>query len=420
MKISIFGLGYVGAVTGACLAANGHSVTLIELDPKKVEIFLDGRSPISEPGLEGLIKEGLSSENLYATTNVESGLEDSECVLISVGTPSNKISGASDLSALRSVAKDLARYLARSKTRIAIALCSTVPPQTTEGYFRNLLRESGIPDSKYYLSFIPESLREGSAIRDFREPTRYIIGVNDVNDAAEFEKLRPDLRDKTHIVPTSVAEMLKTVENSWHALKIAFANEISRISQSFEIDAREVMRLLTLDTKQNVSAAYLRPGFAFGGSCLPKDLSSLTFLAESNGVKVPVLSSIHQSNSIHVAEAAQAIRRQKPKRIAILGLAFKSNTDDLRESPILSLLQELSSDGLMVKIHDFNVRPSELIGANRVLWDSNHELESIFESNLDTAIQDVDLIVIAQYEKRYQEYLRDFGGTSQILNLAGL
>lgn len=420
MKIAIFGLGYVGAVTGSCLASSGHAVTLIEIDSTKVDTFLSGRSPISEPGLENLIRDGLANSRLNATSDPQLGLLDAECILVSVGTPSNKDTGAPDLTALKSVAHDIARHLAKSEDKVAIALCSTVPPHTTEGLFRNLLREHGISDDKYFLSFIPEFLREGSAIKDFQEPTRYIIGVTNEEDAAIFTQLRPDLVLKTHVVATPVAEMLKTVENSWHALKIVFANEISRISESLGIDAREVMRLLTLDTKQNISAAYLRPGFAFGGSCLPKDLRSLTFLAESKNVQVPVLSNIHASNTIHVSEAAKAIRLQKPKKVALLGLAFKANTDDLRESPILKLIQELSENEILMRVHDFNVAPQLLIGANRTVWQAYPQLSSIFESDFDFVVKDADLIVIAQYEKRYQELLRNLKEPYRVLNLAGL
>jgi len=420
MRVAIFGLGYVGAVTGSCLASYGNSVTLIDINSTKVETFLSGRSPISEPGLEELIRDGLAKKMLNATSDAQLGLVNADCILVSVGTPSNNDTGAPDLSALESVAKDIARYLMTTKTKVAIALCSTVPPNTTEGFFRSLLHQKGVSDEKYFLSFMPEFLREGSAIKDFHELTRFIIGVASQQDANIFTQLRPDLSLNTYVVETRVAEMLKTVENSWHALKIVFANEVSRISESMGIDAREVMRLLSLDKKQNISAAYLRPGFAFGGSCLPKDLRSLTFLAELQNVQTPVLSNIHESNNIHISVAAEAIKLKRPKKVTILGLAFKANTDDLRESPIIKIIDDLSKNNVLMKVHDFNVSPQALIGANRVVWETHPKLPSIFEGNLDIAVKDADLIVVAQYEKRYREKLQALKGRTQVMNLAGL
>jgi GDP-mannose 6-dehydrogenase len=420
MKIAIFGLGYVGAVTGSCLASFGHSVTLIEVDSGKVDIFLSGRSPISEPNLEEIISSGLRTGNLNATTNIEFGLTNVDCILISVGTPSDSISGAPDLKSITSVAKTIAQHLIETQKNVAIALCSTVPPNTTEHLFRRILEEAGVHEDKYSLAFIPEFLREGSAIRDFMEPSRIIVGVRNPSDSIVFMKLRPELAHITQIVPIEIAEMLKTVENSWHALKITFANEVARICEPLKVDSSEVMNLLILDSRQNISPAYLRPGFAFGGSCLPKDLRSLQFIASSNNVSVPVIESIIESNLEHTQQAINLVLSESCQKITVLGLAFKANTDDLRESPAIALIKVLLEGGSHIKSHDFNLNPDKLLGANRIIWDSIPRLNESFFSDLDKALSGADTVIVAQYEQRYKQILASLPNSVRVINLVKL
>lgn len=419
MKIALFGLGYVGAVTGSCLADAGFDVHIIDTEPRKVSALLAGKSPIAEPGLDDLIKKGLDSGLLTASTDAVLALAHADFALVSVGTPTDKLSGAADLTAVKSVAAEVAKYLGTSDSHLAIALCSTVPPGTTEGVFRKILEASNIPDDRYSLSFIPEFLREGSAIRDFREPTRFIIGSRSTAEAQVFGQLRPDMADITHLVATEIAEMVKTVENAWHAVKITFANEIGRICDAYEVDASAVMELVVRDTRQNVSAAYMRPGFAYGGSCLPKDLRSLLHLGAARGVHAPMLGGTSTSNSEHIDSAYREIVAHGSPKVAVLGLAFKGNTDDLRESPSVDLVEKLVGAGIDVSIHDFNVNPESLIGANLQAWTRHSHLAQRLKPSLNDVIESADVLVIAQYDKRYLQVI-DNHPTAAIVNLVRL
>jgi len=420
VKVSIFGLGYVGAVTGACLAESGHEVRIIDSDEMKVSSLLDGVSPIYEPGLQELVLKGIRSGNLSATTSLEKGLTDAEIILVCVGTPSNEQENSPNLEAITRVAHQIAQHLEKRSDRLLIGICSTVPPGTTKTLFGGVFNERGIDKDRYILGFIPEFLREGSAINDYSNPTRFIIGTEKFEDGQFFGKLRPELADRTFVVTTEVAEMLKTVENAWHALKIVFANEVSRISESYEIDSKSVMKLLTLDSRQNIAATYLRPGFAFGGSCLPKDLRSLNYLAISRGLNVPVISNILESNQIQISSAVDRIKNYKPSKIAVLGLAFKANTDDLRDSPSVQLLNGLKNQNLEIIVHDFNVNPIKLMGTNKLIWNNVSKQFNRLEDNLYDAVLNVDLIIITQYNRRYLSVIDDSKFSGKVINLVGL
>ena len=420
MKIAIFGLGYVGAVTGACLAENGFEVCIIERDSQKVALFMSGRSPISEPGLEILIKKGIESKRLRATIDHNDGLGDANIVLVSVGTPTNPETGAADLRAIKTVANEISQNMIATGQTKAIAICSTVPPGTTESIFRSALIEANVPEIQYSLSFIPEFLREGSAISDYQNPTRFIIGVRKAEEAAEFLRLRMELSEITHVVRIEVAEMLKVVENSWHATKITFTNEVARICDGYQIDASQVMDLLIKDTRQNISAAYLHPGFAYGGSCLPKDLRSLNYLASAKQISTPLLSRIEISNDSHIEYAARKVISFRPNRVAILGLAFKAKTDDMRESPSLKLISRLAHNEIEMRIHDFEIRKDNLIGVNGEIWEANPFLETSFDTNPQHVLANADLVVVAQYDKRYEAVLLSIPSDIPILNLVML
>jgi GDP-mannose 6-dehydrogenase len=420
MKIAIFGMGYVGTVTGACLAKNGNFVSIIEENSTKIEFFEKGVSPFFEPGLESLIIGEVESGRLKANSDPAIGLLECQFILVCVGTPTDFETGKSNLSSLKAVAADIANHLSSIDGPVSIAVCSTVPPGTTEGTFRMILDEKGIPQTKYSLGFIPEFLREGSAISDFLNPTRFVIGSRNEDEARAFLDLRPELSTVTHIVNTSTAEMLKTVENAWHATKITFANEVSRVCASYSIDASQLMEILIKDSKQNISPAYLRPGFAFGGSCLPKDLRSLNVLANENDVRVPMLNSIADSNRAHVLAAISQIENLSERAVTILGLAFKGNTDDIRESPALDLISALHAMGYKLKVHDFNINPLKLTGANAHIWMEHPYLEAVFESDLSKAVDGSGLVVISQYEKKYSNLEKLLEPSTKVLNLVRL
>ena len=420
MKIVIVGLGYVGAVTGSTLAQMGHAVTLVDKDVNKVELLNQGKSPIAEPGLPQLINEMRTTGVLEATTDLKSAVQPADLVIISVGTPTDKATGKADLSAVKIVVQQIAQACADRTNRISIAVSSTVPPGTTQNVVRPILNENGLDNSAFNLAFIPEFLREGTAIDDFRYPTRYVIGAKEGEDTATFQAMRPDLTECTYITSTGVAEMLKTVENSWHAAKVTFANEISRTSEILGINAHEVMELLIRDNKQNVSATYMRPGFAYGGSCLPKDLRSLVSLATSNGVQVPMLAAMATSNAAHVASAAERIAEFGLPRIGILGLAFKAHTDDLRESPAVDLIEHLVGKGFEVKIHDFEVNRHQLFGANLQEWNRHAHLADRLVTSPEELISQSDVVVLTQHNRGYREIIESLPAEKKFLDVSGV
>lgn len=420
MKIGVVGLGYVGAVTGSCLAELGHQVTLIEINLEKVETFNSGISPISEPGLSDLILRGLTLGNLKATSDGGMEFLASDLVIVSVGTPTDPATGKPDLSSIVNVAQELGVALKARVDKLKIAIASTVPPGTTDGIIRKYFDQEGISPDKYSLAFVPEFLREGSAISDFLNPTRFLIGSRSEAEATEFIPLRPELSEITYLTKTETSEMLKTVENSWHATKITFANEIGRISKSVGVDENEVMELLIADKKQNISATYMRPGFAFGGSCLPKDLRSLVHLGQSRGVQTPLLSGIARSNFYQIEIAVDQIVSLKKQRIGILGLAFKANTDDLRESPSVALIERLLGKGFKVQVHDFEVDGSKLFGVNLNTWIQHSHLAENIRVDPRNLIQESEVVVLAQHNSRYLEVLKDFPEDKILVDLTGL
>ena len=420
MRIAVIGLGYVGAVTGSCLVDLGHHVTLIEKNAEKVSLFNSGISPISEPGLTDLIAQGLVSGKLKATSESVEELLVCDLVIVSVGTPTDPASGKADLASIKNVANEISIALKARTTKLLIAIASTVPPGTTEGIVRQFLVQEGNSDEKFALAFIPEFLREGSAIKDFLNPTRFIIGSRSETEAKEFIELRPELKEITYLTKTETSEMLKTVENSWHATKITFANEIGRISKSVGVDENEVMELLIADKKQNISATYMRPGFAFGGSCLPKDLRSLVYLGQSNGVQIPLLAGISQSNSLQIEIAVNQIVNIKKQRIGVLGLAFKANTDDLRESPAVVFIERLLGKGFKVNIHDFEVEGSKLFGVNLNTWNQHSHLAENMIANIDELVERSEVLVLAQHNSRYLEVLTKLGKDKILVDLTGL
>jgi GDP-mannose 6-dehydrogenase len=420
MKLVIVGLGYVGAVTGSVLADLGHDVTIVEKNGAKVEKFNKGLSPISEPGLEELIRKGMQRKNLLASQDLSGALQDCDMVIVNVGTPTNKQTGQVDLSALENVIETIGDSLLLTTKSLLLAISSTVPPGTTENVVRMKMAKKGVDESLFKLAFIPEFLREATAISDFIYPTRFIIGSRNVLEGEAFKVLRPELSEISYVVKTETAEMLKTVENSWHATKVTFANEIGRISNSINIDANEVMELLIKDTKQNVSSLYMRPGFAFGGSCLPKDLRSLNQIAQRMGVSVPMLDGVFRSNMNHIETAVEEIQATGRKNIAVLGLAFKAGTDDLRESPIVALVERLVGKGYKVGVHDFDVRKENLYGANLKTWNEFEHLAEILTHDLAELTMRSDVVVLAQHNRNYLSVLKNLSGEKKIIDLTGL
>ncbi len=368
MKVTLFGLGYVGSVTATCLAARGHDVVGVDTDPGKVAVLASGKSPVVEPGLDELVTEVIDNGRLRATTEIAEGLADSDLSLVCVGTPSGP-GGATDLSYVRRVVAEIGAQIAGSTRPHTVVVRSTVPPGTVDDIVVPLLEETcgrKVGDD-LQVAMCPEFLREGSSVTDFFEPPFLVIGGS-AEAAAVLKELFGFLNCPVETVPLRAAESVKYACNAFHAVKVSFANELSRLYRLLDVDARRVMEVFVQDTQLNVSPAYLRPGFAFGGSCLPKDLRSLLYLARMNCVDLPLLESTLVTNDILVRDVAErvlaAVDAGGNRRVALLGLSFKHLTDDLRESPNVALAEMLIGKGVDVRVHDPVVNMARLSGAN--------------------------------------------------------
>jgi GDP-mannose 6-dehydrogenase len=369
MKVAVIGLGYVGAVTAACLAANGHDVWGIDVDAAKVAELGGGRSPVAEPGLDELIAQTVAAGRLHATTSAADALAGAEVSLVCVGTPSTA-RGGTDLSYIRRAVADLVAALREAPPppsgRHSVVIRSTVPPGTVEEAVLPVLTEglagTGITPGA---AMCPEFLREGSGIADFYAAPFLVIGTGDPGVAASVSELFAFTGIEPRVVATRTAEALKYTCNAFHAAKVSFTNEVSRLYRLMGVDTREVMSLFCEDTILNISPAYLRPGFAFGGSCLPKDLRSLLHLARVHGADLPLLAGTLATNEVVISEVVDRVVGCDARTVALLGLSFKMNTDDLRESPNVELAERLIGKGFDVRIYDPIVNPSRLVGANR-------------------------------------------------------
>jgi GDP-mannose 6-dehydrogenase len=366
LTISVFGLGYVGCVSAACFAKEGHQVIGVDVQQSKVDLVNRGQATIVENGIAELVAEGHGAGRLRATTSVEEAVLQTDLSLICVGTPSQP-NGALDLTFVERVCQQIGAAMKKKSTRHTVIVRSTVLPGSTHGVAVPAIEAaSGLKaGADFGYGMNPEFLREGTSIKDFYEPPYTVIGTDDPATVEVVRALYQTVNAPFHPVATRVAEMLKYACNCYHGLKVAFANEIGNVCKALQVDSHEVMRLFCLDTKLNVSAAYLRPGFAFGGSCLPKDLRGLTYKARQLDIPTPVLEATLQSNSLQIERSFNLIARGGRKRIGVLGLAFKAGTDDLRESPMVTLIEKLLGKGYEVAIYDRDVRSARLIGANK-------------------------------------------------------
>ncbi|MGZ8797700.1 MAG: nucleotide sugar dehydrogenase [Thermoanaerobaculia bacterium] len=396
MRISIFGLGYVGCVTAACLAKAGHEVFGVDVNPDKVAMVNSGKTPVIEPGLADLVAEMVGNGRLRATVSVDQAVRHSDLAMICVGTPSGR-NGQIDTTAIESVAQDIGRALERRTQPFTIVLRSTVLPGTTDSVLVPVLRSwlGNTFDEKVSLAVNPEFMREGTSLADFERPPMTLVGCDD-EKAADAVRILYERVDAPFVQTSiKVAEMTKYVSNTFHALKICFANEIGDLCESLGVDPQEVTRTFLMDRKLNISEAYLRPGFAFGGSCLPKDLRALLHVARRSDVQVPLLASIDPSNEHQIRRGIDAVLNLRKKRIGVVGLAFKSGTDDLRESPMVTLVETLIGKGCAVRIFDPNVRLASLVGANRRFIEKEiPHISSLMCDDLESLIEHAEVIVI--------------------------
>ena len=396
MRVVVVGLGYVGSVCVACLARDGFDVVGIDISPSKVRLVEEGRSPVLEPGLEGLIRAGKQTGRLRATEALDESAREADVFLVAVGTPSAK-NGSSDLSHLLRALEQLADALKDVRKFQVVNIRSTVPPGTMRDKVIPLLeKRSGRRVGRDLgVAMNPEFLREGTSINDYDSAPFDLCGVSDPRSADVLRALYADKGRPFHATSLETAELVKYVNNAFHALKVTFANEVGRLAHVLGVDSLEVMRLLCQDRRLNISPAYLRPGMSFGGSCLPKDLRALVHEARRRDIAAPLLESILESNEVHLRAAVTKILSFGRPRTAVLGLSFKAGTDDLRESSMVLLVEGLLSKGIPVKIFDRNVHLFSLVGRNREYIEREiPHIGTLLVESQEDALRDAEVVVV--------------------------
>ena len=424
MKIAVFGLGYVGCVSGACLAQAGHEVVGVDINPSKVDIINNGECPIVEPGLPELMREITRPGNVHgglfqATTDAGQALADAEVSMVCVGTPSGE-SGAVNLEAVGETISAIAATLTDSERYHVVVMRSTVPPGTTASLLANYPDIAAAVDGgRLGLVMNPEFLREGSSIEDFINPSVTVIGEYDQRSGDTVARVYAFVDAPLVRIGLQAAEMIKYANNAFHALKVTFANEIGALSKMLDIDSHDVMRVLCMDDKLNISKKYLTPGFAFGGSCLPKDLRALTYMARHEDIEVPLLGSMLPSNRLLVERTAQSVRSLGKRRVGMLGLSFKKDTDDLRESPFVTLAEALIGTGFDLRVFDKNVSLARLIGANAAyIREHMPHIDGVFTDDLDAVFEHAEVLVVCNFEPEYESRLRALPSTIPVFDLA--
>jgi GDP-mannose 6-dehydrogenase len=422
MKISVFGLGYVGCVSAACFAKCAHDVVGVDVNPTKVEIVNRGESPIIEAGMSELIKEMVASQQLRATTNTQQAIDNSELSLVCVGTPSNP-NGSLDLSYVERVCQEIGAALKTKSDRHIVVIRSTMLPGTIENVVVPALEEySGKKAGEAFgVCINPEFLREGTSLKDFYAPPFTLIGADDEQTAGVVRELYAHIEAPIFVAPVKTAEMVKYVCNCFHALKISFANEVGNICKALGIDSHEVMAIVCRDTKLNLSPYYLKPGFAFGGSCLPKDLRAINYKAKQLDVDTPVLSSILQSNRLQIEHALDMVLSKGKKRIGVLGFSFKAGTDDLRESPMVALIETLIGKGFQLAIYDRDVSLARLFGANKEFIERGiPHISQLMRSSVDEVLESSDLLIIGNKAEEFRRIESKLGDDHLVIDLVRL
>ena len=409
MNLLVWGLGYVGSVSSACFSKIGFKVTGIDRDNNKIKLLNSGICPIDEPDVESLLVEAGKKNLFNASAILPKSLDEYECSLICVGTPS-KENGEPDLSFLKSVCKDIGSLLINSNKFHNVIIRSTVFPGTTRNILKNIIEDTSGKKVGVDFGIVmnPEFLREATAVEDFFNPPYTILGGYDSNSTNIASKLYESIKVDTYNVKIEEAEILKMVNNAFHALKISFANEIGRICTKLEIDSSKIMGLVCEDKKLNISEKYLKPGFAFGGSCLPKDLMAINHFGDSNKIKLSLLNNILDSNDEHIDFIIDKIKANNNEKIGILGLSFKSGTDDLRESPTIKMVKKMIEKGFKIKIYDNKIDLSKIFGSNKLYLEKMiPSFKNIFFKNLDEIIKDCSTIIIANDDMKLNRHIEN-------------
>ena len=408
MNISIFGLGYVGAVSLACLARDGHFVTGVDIDKAKLDLIRAGKTPVVEEGMVDLMAAVAASGRVSVTDDVAAAVSASELSLICVGTPS-AANGSQDLGATLNVARQLGRALRAKAAPHVIVFRSTLVPGTVEDVLRPILEEESGKRAGvgFHLCFQPEFLREGTSIRDYDKPPFTIVGADHEFPVERLRALFGHLPCELHVASIRAAEMVKYCCNNFHAIKITFANETARLCEALGVDPFQGMDLVCKDRQLNISPAYLKPGFAFGGSCLPKDLRATTYLAKRHDVELPMHGSVLASNRVHIDHAIAKVLASGKRRVGMIGLSFKTGTDDLRESPLVLMAEQFIGKGLSLLVYDPEVHLSQLLGANRRFIEQHlPHIGSLLRGDIETVINESDVLVVGLNERRAFDALR--------------
>jgi GDP-mannose 6-dehydrogenase len=419
LKISIFGLGYVGTVSAGCLANDGHEVVGVDLVQSKVDLINTGHSPIIEAEIGQIIETTVKSGRLRATGDPAEAVHATELSLVCVGTPSQP-NGNLDLHYIRRICEQIGEALKDKATHHTVVIRSTILPGTMHGIVIPVLEEfSGHKAGIHFgVCHNPEFLREGSAVTDFNAPPKTVIGEFDEASGSLLAQLYENLQ--CPLIRTSLenAEMVKYVDNSWHALKIGFANEIGNVCKVLGVDAHAVMDIFCQDKKLNISPAYLLPGFAFGGSCLPKDLRALSYKAKIHDIELPILTSILPSNEIQVSRGLQLIMQKGHKKVGVLGFSFKAGTDDLRESPVIEVIERLLGKGYDLRIYDRNVNIASLVGANRdFILNRIPHISRLMVDRVDAILEHAETIVIGNKDPDFQDVLNQLRNGQSVIDL---
>lgn len=420
MKISIFGMGYVGVVSGACFAKMGHTVIGVDINPLKVDLINKGKSPIIEKELPEIVSSVVKGGKFRATINTNEAIGNSSVSLICVGTPSNN-NGSLNLNYILRVCEEIGQALRIKKEYHVVTIRSTVFPGTIEdAIIPKLEASSGKKAGKDFgICVNPEFMREGSSVFDFSNPPFTLIGSNDKKAIQIAASLYENINGPIIKTSFKVAEFVKYTCNSFHALKITFANEIGNLCKKIGIDSHEVMSIFSSDLKLNISKAYLKPGFAFGGSCLPKDLSALLYKAKELDLELPLLKAVLPSNQLQIQHAIELIIRAKRKKIGIIGLSFKAGTDDLRESPMVLLVEYLIGKGYKIKIFDKNVSISKLVGANKeYIQQQIPHISSLLSGKIEDVTKFAEVLVIGNTGGETKKALKKIKSNIIVIDLA--
>ena len=421
MRISIFGMGYVGAVCTACLAQRGHQIIGVDVSKHKVELINAGRSPIVEPGLDELLAAGKNAGRIRATNDYTDAIQNSDITMVCVPTPSKR-NGDLSLEYIEAVCREIGMAMRDKPSRHTVIIRSTVLPGTVKGVVLPILEDCAQMKAgvDFGLGVNPEFLRESTALRDYDEPPMTVVGVLDDETGRLMESLYSDLTAPFICKPIEIAEMVKYTCNVWHAVKVSFANEIGSIAKELHVDGREVMDVVCRDNKLNISSYYMKPGFAFGGSCLPKDVRALNYRASQLDVQTPLISSLMHSNENQVKRAFQMIESLNKRKIGMLGLSFKAETDDLRESPLVELAEMLIGKGYQLSIYDRNVKFASVHGANRDYINGQiPHVSSLLAEDESELLDNVDVLIVGNKDKAFQAMLESWPEEKYLVDLAG-